>query len=182
MLLDCCCHIDCLLQDEADDDLSKPLLADCDDAASTQLLLSPADKFSSNEDTVTIALPMLASASSAASVHAIHSSVVEVGFPTVVLVVSEFGRTMRENGTRGTDHGHGTVYWALGGGLGNAGGKVVGDQQSVNQSTLFQNRDYQILNEYREVLAGIFSRMYGLSAADLDRVFSGTQARDLGVI
>ena len=101
---------------------------------------------------------------------------------TTVLVVSEFGRTLRENGTRGTDHGHGTVYWALGGGLGAAGGKVIGDQQLVNQSTLFQNRDYPVLNEYREVLAGLFSRMYGLSSNDLERVFTGVKPRDLGLI
>ena len=101
---------------------------------------------------------------------------------TVVLVVSEFGRTLRENGTRGTDHGHGTVYWALGGGLGHAGGKVIGEQQLVNQSTLFQNRDYPVLNEYREVLAGLFSRMYGLSPNDLEHVFSGVKPKDLGLI
>jgi uncharacterized protein (DUF1501 family) len=101
---------------------------------------------------------------------------------TVVLVVSEFGRTLRENGTRGTDHGHGSVYWALGGALGAAGGKVIGDQQLVNQATLFQNRDYPVLNEYREVLAGLFSRMYGLSSTDLDHVFAGVKPRDLGLV
>ena len=43
---------------------------------------------------------------------------------TVIVVMSEFGRTVRENGNRGTDHGHGTVYWVLGGGI--RGGTVYG--------------------------------------------------------
>jgi uncharacterized protein (DUF1501 family) len=102
---------------------------------------------------------------------------------TVVVVVSEFGRTFRENGTRGTDHGHGTVYWVLGGGLAAAAaGKVVGEQVRIDRSTLFQNRDYPVLNEYRAVLAGLFGRMFGLSATELDRVFAGVQARDIGLV
>ena len=72
---------------------------------------------------------------------------------TVVVVISEFGRTFRENGNRGTDHGHGSVYWVLGGGI--HGGRVVGDQVRVEQNTLFQNRDYPVLNEYRAVFGGL---------------------------
>lgn len=100
---------------------------------------------------------------------------------TVVLVVSEFGRTFRENGTRGTDHGHGSVHWVLGGSLGGAGGRVVGEQVAVTRATLFQDRDYPVLNEYRSTMAGLFSRMYGLSSGELDRVFSGVKAADLGL-
>lgn len=101
---------------------------------------------------------------------------------TVVLVVSEFGRTLRENGTRGTDHGHGSVYWVLGGGLGTAAGRVAGEQQSVDRKNLFQDRDFPILNEYREVLAGLFRRMYGLSASELDRVFANVTPKDVGLV
>lgn len=101
---------------------------------------------------------------------------------TVVLVVSEFGRTLRENGTRGTDHGHGSVYWVLGGGLGNAAGKVVGEQRTVERKNLFQDRDFPVLNEYREILAGLFSRMYGLSESDLNRVFANVSPKDVGLI
>ena len=101
---------------------------------------------------------------------------------TVVMVVSEFGRTFRENGTRGTDHGHGSAYWVLGGNLGVAGGKVAGEQQAITQATLFQNRDLPVLNEYREVMAGLFGRMYGLSLTDLDRVFAGVTPRDIGLV
>ncbi|MBO9647013.1 MAG: DUF1501 domain-containing protein [Variovorax sp.] len=102
---------------------------------------------------------------------------------TVVVVISEFGRTFRENGNRGTDHGHGTVYWVLGGGLSaQAGGRVVGEQVAVTQESLFQNRDYPVLNEYRTVFGGLFKRMYGLSPAQLGRVFDGVAPKDLGVI
>lgn len=102
---------------------------------------------------------------------------------TVVVVVSEFGRTFRENGNRGTDHGHGTTYWVLGGGLASrAGGHVVGEQIEVNEKNLFQNRDHPVLNEYRAVLAGLFGRMYGLSAAQLQQVFAGVTPKDLALV
>lgn len=102
---------------------------------------------------------------------------------TVVVVISEFGRTFRENGNRGTDHGHGTVYWVLGGGLAaQAGGRIVGEQVEVSQPRLFQNRDYPVLNEYRAVFGGVFARMYGLAPAQLDRVFGGVAAKDLGLV
>jgi uncharacterized protein (DUF1501 family) len=50
---------------------------------------------------------------------------------TVVVVISEFGRTFRENGNRGTDHGHGTVYWVLGGSL--RGARVAGEQPRLSR-------------------------------------------------
>lgn len=99
---------------------------------------------------------------------------------TTVVVVSEFGRTFRQNGNRGTDHGHGTAYWVLGGSV--RGGKVAGDQVKVDQSTLFRNRDFQVLNDYRAVLAGLFARQYGLSAVQNEQVFSGIKARDIGLL
>jgi len=99
---------------------------------------------------------------------------------TVVVVVSEFGRTFRENGNRGTDHGHGTVYWVLGGGI--HGNQIAGEQIALTQKTLFQNRDYPVLNEYRAVFGGLFARMYGLNDSQLDRIFAGTKAQDLGLI
>lgn len=99
---------------------------------------------------------------------------------TTVVVVSEFGRTFRQNGNRGTDHGHGTAYWVLGGGV--RGGKVAGDEVRMEQSTLFQNRDFPVLNDYRAVLAGLFTRQYGLSAAQNEQIFAGNKVRDLGLL
>jgi uncharacterized protein (DUF1501 family) len=99
---------------------------------------------------------------------------------TVVVVLSEFGRTFRENGTRGTDHGHGTVYWVLGGAL--SGGRFAGEQTAVSAQTLNQNRDWPVLTEYRSMLGGLFRRMYSLDASRLDRVFPRTVPRDLGLV
>ena len=99
---------------------------------------------------------------------------------TTVVVISEFGRTFRENGKRGTDHGHGSVYWVLGGSV--QGGKILGEQQQLNAKTLFQNRDYPVLNEYRALFGGLFSRMYGLNATQLSQVFSGVKPADLQLI
>lgn len=99
---------------------------------------------------------------------------------TTVVVASEFGRTFRQNGNRGTDHGHGSVYWVLGGGLRSA--RVAGEQVRVEQATLFQNRDYPVLNEYRAVLAGLFARQFSLNSKQLDQVFAGVTPRDLGLV
>jgi uncharacterized protein (DUF1501 family) len=96
---------------------------------------------------------------------------------TVVVVVSEFGRTFRENGNNGTDHGHGSVYWVLGGSIG--GGRIAGEQLAVRRTTLFQDRDYPVLNDYRSVLAGLFRSIWGLSTPQLDRVFPGATPLDL---
>jgi uncharacterized protein (DUF1501 family) len=99
---------------------------------------------------------------------------------TVVVVISEFGRTFRENGNHGTDHGHGSVYWVLGGGI--KGGRIVGDQVPVDQAHLFQNRDYPVLTDYRALFGGLFQRMYGLDQGGLQRVFASAQPKDLGLI
>ncbi|MFG6463914.1 DUF1501 domain-containing protein [Roseateles sp. DXS20W] len=99
---------------------------------------------------------------------------------TVVVVVSEFGRTFRENGNRGTDHGHGSAWWVLGGGV--KGGRVAGEQVEVKAATLHQMRDYPVLNEYRATLGGLFRRLYGLNDAQLAQVFPGASPRDLGLI
>jgi len=99
---------------------------------------------------------------------------------TVVVVVSEFGRTFRQNGNRGTDHGHGTVYWVMGGGI--RGGKIAGEQVQLEQAALFQNRDLPVLNEYRSVLGGLMQRMYGLSDASVGRVFPGAEPVELGLM
>jgi uncharacterized protein (DUF1501 family) len=99
---------------------------------------------------------------------------------TIVVVVSEFGRTFRENGTHGTDHGHGSVHWVLGGAL--DGGRFAGEQVAVTPETLNQNRDFPVLTEYRGMLGGIFKRMYSLDTPRLDRVFPQTMPTDLNLV
>jgi len=99
---------------------------------------------------------------------------------STVIVVSEFGRTFRENGDKGTDHGHGSVYWVLGGAV--KGGRLVGPQVPVTQAGLNQNRDYPVLTDYRALIGGIIQRGYGLTPARLDQVFPGAQPMDLGLI
>ena len=99
---------------------------------------------------------------------------------TTVVVVSEFGRTFRQNGNNGTDHGHGSVYWVLGGAV--RGGQVVGEQVAVTPNNLFQNRDYPVLNEVRSVLGGLLQRQFGLSPAQVATVFPDSEARDVGLL
>jgi uncharacterized protein (DUF1501 family) len=99
---------------------------------------------------------------------------------TTVVVVSEFGRTFRENGDKGTDHGHGTVHWVLGGKVN--GGRIAGEQIAVTQQNLLQNRDYQVLNNYRDVLAGLFGRVWGLQGNRMQDIFPGAKPRDLQLV
>jgi uncharacterized protein (DUF1501 family) len=99
---------------------------------------------------------------------------------TVVVAISEFGRTFRENGNHGTDHGHGSVYWVLGGGI--KGGRIAGEQVPVDQAHLFQDRDYPVLTDYRALLAGLFQRMYGLDQGGLQRVFASVEPKNLGLL
>ncbi|QIG93984.1 DUF1501 domain-containing protein [Bradyrhizobium sp. 6(2017)] len=99
---------------------------------------------------------------------------------TVVVVISEFGRTFRENGNHGTDHGHGSVYWVMGGGIN--GGRMAGEQVKVAEATLFQNRDYPVLTDYRAFFAGLLQRVYGLKQPSLERIFSGIKPKDLNLV
>lgn len=95
---------------------------------------------------------------------------------TTIVVLSEFGRTMRENGNHGTDHGHGTTYLVIGGSV--RGGRVAGEQRAITEAALLQNRDLPVLNDYRAVLGGLFARQFGLSAAALDQIFPAITPRD----
>jgi len=99
---------------------------------------------------------------------------------TVVAVVSEFGRTFRENGNKGTDHGHGSVYWLLGGSIN--GGRIAGEQLQVDRQNLFQDRDYPVLNDYRAVLGGLFASLWGLMPDEIQRVFPGSTPVNLQLV
>ncbi|AND67632.1 hypothetical protein ATSB10_01780 [Dyella thiooxydans] len=99
---------------------------------------------------------------------------------TTVVVLSEFGRTFRENGDKGTDHGHGTVHWVLGGRV--RGGRIAGEQVAVTQPNLLQNRDYPVLNNYRDVLGGLMQKLWGLRAGQVQSVFPQARPVDLGLV
>ena len=100
---------------------------------------------------------------------------------TVVVVMSEFGRTVHENGNRGTDHGHGNVMWLLGGRV--AGGKVHGRWPGLAPDSLYEGRDLAITTDFREVLTEILEQHLSLPQERLQNVFPGYSARGpLGLI
>jgi uncharacterized protein (DUF1501 family) len=88
---------------------------------------------------------------------------------TVVVVMSEFGRTARENGTGGTDHGHGNVMWVMGGKV--SGGRVYGDWQGLEDAALNEGRDLPVTTDFRSVLAQIAERHLLLTDKELGQVF-----------
>jgi uncharacterized protein (DUF1501 family) len=88
---------------------------------------------------------------------------------TVVLVMSEFGRTAHENGNGGTDHGHGNVMWVLGGKVN--GGKVYGEWEGVADGALNEGRDLPVTTDFRAVLAQISERHLRLDDKRLGQVF-----------
>ncbi len=90
---------------------------------------------------------------------------------TVLVAVTEFGRTVAVNGNNGTDHGTASVLWVMGGAV--KGGRVVGDWPGLAQ--LADNRDLRAATDSRRVMKAILRDHLGLDAASLDRkVFPGT--------
>jgi uncharacterized protein (DUF1501 family) len=87
---------------------------------------------------------------------------------TVVVAITEFGRTVRVNGTHGTDHGTGTVALLAGGAL--AGGRVIADWPSLKAERLYQGRDLYPTADLRGVLKGLLSDQLGLSPKTLAEV------------
>jgi uncharacterized protein (DUF1501 family) len=81
----------------------------------------------------------------------------------VVVVMTEFGRTVKENGTGGTDHGHGSVMLVLGGKV--KGGRVLGDLPALAGDELYQGRDVPVRIDFRQVLSEICERHLGVAGA-----------------
>jgi uncharacterized protein (DUF1501 family) len=98
---------------------------------------------------------------------------------TLVIVMSEFGRTFAENGNKGTDHGHGSVLWLLGGAI---QGGIKGEQIQLNRQTLHQARDLPVFNEYRSVLANLFQHSYGLTPTQLAQIFPNVQHQTFNLL
>jgi uncharacterized protein (DUF1501 family) len=93
----------------------------------------------------------------------------DLGEDTVVITMSEFGRTARENGNRGTDHGHANVMFVLGGPV--KGGKVYGRWPGLDQSQLYEGRDLALTTDFRQVIGEAVARHMG--NRNLAEVFPG---------
>ncbi|HEY2321678.1 MAG TPA: DUF1501 domain-containing protein [Thermoanaerobaculia bacterium] len=87
----------------------------------------------------------------------------------VLVTMSEFGRTVRENGNRGTDHGHANVMLVLGGGV--KGGKVYGKWPGLGSQQLYENRDLAVTTDFRDVFSELLTKQLGVGA--LKSVFPG---------
>ena len=79
---------------------------------------------------------------------------------TVVLTMTEFGRTCRENGNGGTDHGHGGLMFALGGPV--RGGEIHGRWRGLDDKHLYQGRDLQATTDFRDVMAEVLVAHLGV--------------------
>ena len=82
---------------------------------------------------------------------------------TLVVVATEFGRTVRPNGTGGTDHGQASAAMLLGGAV--AGGKVIADWPGLNQAALYEGRDLRPTTDLDALIAGALAQHYGLEAS-----------------
>jgi len=90
---------------------------------------------------------------------------------TVVIVLSEFGRTVHENGDAGTDHGHGNAIWVLGGPV--RGGRIYGEWPGLAPAALYDGRDLAVTTDYRSALAAVLARHLRLSDRALTEIFPG---------
>ena len=101
------------------------------------------------------------------AIAALHQDLADRMKDVVVLTMSEFGRTVRENGNRGTDHGHANAMFVLGGGV--KGGKVYGQWPGLQPEQLFEGRDLARTTDFRDVFGEVLQRHLGLK--DLTPVF-----------
>ncbi len=103
------------------------------------------------------------------SIAAFWTDLGDLGEDTVLVTMSEFGRTARENGNRGTDHGHANVMFVLGGPV--RVGRVYGPWPGLDQSQLYEGRDLALTTDFRRVLGeGVYRH---LGNRDLATIFPG---------
>lgn len=95
---------------------------------------------------------------------------------TVIVVLSEFGRTVKENGNNGTDHGHGNVIWLLGGAI--KGGRVYGEWRGLDESVLYERRDLPVTTDFREAIASILRQHMDISEKNIEQIFPGYQLKN----
>lgn len=99
----------------------------------------------------------------------------------VVLTMSEFGRTVRENGNRGTDHGHATAMLVLGGPV--KGGRMAGRWPGLSREQLYEGRDLAVTTDFRHLFAEVAGRHLGVpTSAPLFPGFSTDPAQYPGVL
>ncbi len=98
---------------------------------------------------------------------------------TMIMVVSEFGRTVKENGNGGTDHGHGNTIWLLGGKVN--GGQMYGRWNGMGQRDLYEGRDLPVTTDFRSVIGSIIGEHMQLSQAQLATIFPSFQIADKGL-
>ena len=103
------------------------------------------------------------------AIAALHTDLGQRMDDVVILSMSEFGRTVRENGNRGTDHGHANAMFILGNSV--RGGKVYGDWPGLKSSQLYEGRDLALTTDFRDVFGEIAQKH--LNTADLKAVFPG---------
>ncbi len=96
----------------------------------------------------------------------------------VVMTMTEFGRTVRENGSGGTDHGHGSCLFVLGNGV--EGGKVHGHFERLTDGFLYEGRDLPVTTDFRAVFGGV-ARTHLRLAPDAE-LFPGWAGKDLGLV
>jgi uncharacterized protein (DUF1501 family) len=87
----------------------------------------------------------------------------------VIMTMSEFGRTVAENGTGGTDHGHANCMMVMGGGV--AGGRILGDWPGLEREQLYEGRDLALTTDFRDVFAEVVTGHLG--TRNLEAVFPG---------
>jgi uncharacterized protein (DUF1501 family) len=88
---------------------------------------------------------------------------------TTIIVLSEFGRTVQDNGNGGTDHGHGNVIWAMGGGI--PGGKVYGRFENLAPKNLNEERDLPVTTDFRQIVGYLLNERMEIARPDLEKIF-----------
>jgi len=112
------------------------------------------------------------------SLAAFYADVIATGYSVTLVSVSEFGRNVRENGSQGTDHGRGTVMFAMGKGI--VGGRVLTKNwPGLAREVLADGQDLQVTVDYKDILAEIVQRRLG--NPNLDVVFPTWKPTMLGV-
>ena len=110
------------------------------------------------------------------SIAALWTDLGDLAADTVIVTMSEFGRTVRENGNRGTDHGHANVMFVLGGPV--KGGKVYGRWPGLQTEHLYEGRDLAVTTDFRQVLSEAVYRHLGNK--NLETVFPGFEKNSPG--